>query len=67
MPANIEGLDELMNSLESHQFIEEFAKKQKFEIECGSCGKTYKATSGKNVCPHCGAITNLNLTFNEES
>lgn len=31
------------------------------EIECPTCGKSFSAREGINICPHCGESVDLNV------
>ncbi len=36
----------------------------KYDVECPHCGKSFKARSGRNTCPHCNNIVELTLNIN---
>lgn len=63
MSSDFEGMDELIDKLNSFpdDIIQNEAKTHEFEIECQTCKNKILVHSGKNTCPHCGSIANLNV------
>ena len=42
----------------------ESLKKRPYDVKCPHCHRTFSAYSGKNNCPHCKSIVDLNLNIN---
>lgn len=47
----------------TNKIIEKTAKTMKVDVACPHCEKNIQVTSGKNTCPNCKKIVNLNVDY----